>query len=181
MSLFYILNDDDESSEELFNLLNNHFNLYINNYEYLTDTDEDDDDELIEQNDYESVIEYVMNSPEPILILNNRITAVNYHYTNDVQNNSLYDEYSYKNVVTEKVYEDLKKQNLKYKDLDIVEKKENIECPISLEKFNDEDNIIKLNCGHFFHKEPILYWLYMQKNKCPLCRYEYPSINKRIE
>jgi hypothetical protein len=70
--------------------------------------------------------------------------------------------------------------NIKYKDLDEVEKKENIECSISLEKFNEEDYIIKLDCGHFFHKEPILYWLYMQKNKCPLCRYEYPFINKRI-
>jgi hypothetical protein len=146
--LLYILNDDDESSEELFHLLNSHFIVY-NNYEYFSDTDEDDE------------LNNIWNS-------------------NEIQNNSLYDEYTYKNVVTEEVYEYLKTQNIKYKDLDEVEKKENIECSISLEKFNEEDCIIKLHCGHFFHKEPILYWLYMQKNKCPLCRYEYPFINKRI-
>ena len=99
----------------------------------------------------------------------------------DMQNQSLYDIYHYKSVVTEEVYENLKKQNIKYKDLSDVEKKENVECSISLEKFNDEDDIIKLNCGHFFHKQPILYWLYMQKNKCPICRYSYPFIEKRIE
>jgi hypothetical protein len=148
-NLLYLLNDDDDSTAELFYLLNSNFVVY-NNYEYFSDTDEDDE-------------------------------LINIWNSNEIQNNSLYDEYTYKDVVTEEVYENLKTQNIKYKDLDEVEKKENIECSISLEKFNEEDYIIKLDCGHFFHKEPILYWLYMQKNKCPLCRYEYPSINKRIE
>jgi hypothetical protein len=147
-NLLYLLNDDDDSSAELFYLLNSNFVVY-NNYEYFSDTDEDDE-------------------------------LINIWNSNEIQNNSLYDEYTYKDVVTEEVYENLKTQNIKYKDLDEVEKKENIECSISLEKFNEEDYIIKLDCGHFFHKEPILYWLYMQKNKCPLCRYEYPFINKRI-
>jgi hypothetical protein len=146
-NLLYLLNDDD-STAELFYLLNSNFVVY-NNYEYFSDTDEDDE-------------------------------LINIWNSNEIQNNSLYDEYTYKDVVTEEVYENLKTQNIKYKDLDEVEKKENIECSISLEKFNEEDYIIKLDCGHFFHKEPILYWLYMQKNKCPLCRYEYPFINKRI-
>ena len=83
-------------------------------------------------------------------------------------------------MVTEEVYEKIKKQTIQFKDLEEVEKTKNIDCPISLEKFNNEDYIIKLNCGHIFHKEPILYWLYMQKNKCPICRYEYPFIEKRI-
>jgi hypothetical protein len=147
-NLLYLLNDDDDSTAELFYLLNSNFVVY-NNYEYFSDTDEDDE-------------------------------LINIWNSNEIQNNSLYDEYTYKDVVTEEVYENLKTQNIKYKDLDEVEKKENIECSISLEKFNEEDYIIKLDCGHFFHKEPILYWLYMQKNKCPLCRYEYPFINKRI-
>jgi hypothetical protein len=155
--LLYLLNDDDDSSAELFHLLNSNFVVY-NYYEYFSDADEDD--ELPELINYDE-LNNIWNS-------------------NEIQNNSLYDEYTYKDVVTEEVYENLKTQNIKYKDLDEVEKKENIECSISLEKFNEEDYIIKLDCGHFFHKEPILYWLYMQKNKCPLCRYEYPFINKRI-
>jgi hypothetical protein len=154
--------DDDESSEELFHFLNQHFLLYIpyQNIEYIDD-DESDYDDLPE------LIDDIDNFIDP------------FYYT--VENRSLYDTHIYKNVVTEEVYDDLKKQSKKFKDLEEVEKKENIECAISLEKFNDEDYIIKLNCGHFFHREPILYWLYMQKNKCPICRYEYPFIEKRIE
>ena len=154
--------DDDESSEELFHFLNQHFLLYIpyQNIEYIDD-DESDYDDLPE------LIDDIDNFIDP------------FYYT--VENRSLYDTHIYKNVVTEEVYDDLKKQSKKFKDLEEVEKKENIECAISLEKFNDEDYIIKLNCGHFFHREPILYWLYMQKNKCPVCRYEYPFIEKRIE
>jgi len=154
--------DDDESSEELFHFLNQHFLLYIpyQNIEYIDD-DESDYDDLPE------LIDDIDNFIDP------------FYYT--VENRSLYDTHIYKNVVTEEVYGDLKKQSKKFKDLEEVEKKENIECAISLEKFNDEDYIIKLNCGHFFHREPILYWLYMQKNKCPICRYEYPFIEKRIE
>jgi len=153
---------DDESSEELFHFLNQHFLLYIpyQNIEYIDD-DESDYDDLPE------LIDDIDNFIDP------------FYYT--VENRSLYDTHIYKNVVTEEVYDNLKKQSKKFKDLEEVEKKENIECAISLEKFNDEDYIIKLNCGHFFHREPILYWLYMQKNKCPICRYEYPFIEKRIE
>jgi hypothetical protein len=158
---FYTLSDD-ESSEDLFHFLNQHFILFIPNRNTLY-IEEDSDDELPE------LIDDIDDFIEP------------FYYTNEINNNSLYDTYIYKNVITEDVYDNLKKQNIKFKDLEEVEKKENIECPISLEKFNDDDSIIKLNCGHFFHREPILYWLYMQKNKCPVCRYEYPFIEKRIE
>jgi hypothetical protein len=43
-------------------------------------------------------------------------------------------------VVTEEVYDKLKKQSIQFKDLEEVEKIKNIDCPISLEKFNNEDN-----------------------------------------
>jgi hypothetical protein len=161
---FYSLSNDDESSDDLFYFLNQHFILFIPNYDtpYIDNDDDSDDDEL----------------PELIDDINEPFNYIEPFY---IQNRSLYDTYRYKNVITEEVYDNLKKQNMKFKDLEEVEKKENIECSISLEKFNDEDYIIKLNCGHFFHREPILYWLYMQKNKCPLCRYEYLFIEKRIE
>jgi hypothetical protein len=130
------------------------FRLFINNYQiqYISDTDDEELPELIDE-----LPEFINNFLEPPIIHN-----------------------EYKCVVTEEVYEKLKKQTIKFKDLEEVEKTKNIDCPISLEKFNNEDYIIKLNCGHIFHKEPILYWLYMQKNKCPICRYEYPFIEKRI-
>jgi hypothetical protein len=151
---FYILSDDEEPSEEFFYFLSQDFRLFINNYQiqYISDTDDEELPELIDE-----LPELVNNFVEP-------------HFIHD----------EYKCVVTEEVYEKLKKQSIKFKDLEEVEKTKNIDCPISLEKFNNEDYIIKLNCGHIFHKEPILYWLYMQKNKCPICRYEYPFIEKRI-
>ena len=153
-----LLNEEEITSEQLFYFINQHISIYINHNEYISDTDSDDDiPELHELTDDD----YFIN-------------------TSEIQEQSLYDTHLYKSVVTEEVYESLKKQSIKFKDLCEVEKIENVECPISLEKFNEEDYIIQLKCGHFFHKEPILYWLYMQKNKCPICRYEYPFIEKRI-
>ena len=159
---FYILSDDEEPSEVFFTLLSQDFTLFINNYQiqYISDNDDEELPELID--DLSELIE--LELPE---LVNNFIEP---HFIHD----------EYKCVVTEEVYENLKKQSIKFKDLEEVEKTKNIDCPISLENFNNEDYIIKLNCGHIFHKEPILYWLYMQKNKCPICRYEYPFIEKRI-
>jgi hypothetical protein len=159
---FYILSDDEEPSEVFFTLLSQDFTFFINNYQiqYISDNDDEELPELID--DLSELIE--LELPE---LVNNFIEP---HFIHD----------EYKCVVTEEVYENLKKQSIKFKDLEEVEKTKNIDCPISLENFNNEDYIIKLNCGHIFHKEPILYWLYMQKNKCPICRYEYPFIEKRI-
>jgi hypothetical protein len=162
-SSFYILSEDEDSSDDLFYFLN-HFTLFINNQhiQYISDTETESGNESDEIPDLIDDDYFI----EPF---------------QQLQHQSLYDRYIYKNVITEDVYDNLKNQFIKYKDLNEVEKTENKECSISLEKFNDEDYIIKLNCGHFFHKEPILYWLYMQKNKCPICRYEYPFVEKRIE
>jgi hypothetical protein len=48
-------------------------------------------------------------------------------------------------------------------------------CPISTEKFEEGETIVKLPCNHVFSKEPIMIWLQKESNKCPLCRYELPS------
>jgi hypothetical protein len=165
---FYILSDDEEPSEEFFTFLSQEFRLFINNYhiQYISDTDDEELPELIDE-----LSELIDDLPE---LIDELPELVN----NFIEPPFIHDEY--KCVVTEEVYDKLKKQSIQFKDLEEVEKIKNIDCPISLEKFNNEDYIIKLNCGHIFHKEPILYWLYMQKNKCPICRYEYPFIEKRI-
>ena len=49
---------------------------------------------------------------------------------------------------------------------------DNSKCPISLQKFEDEDKIIKLKCGHIFKEEYIKEWLSESSNKCPVCREE---------
>ena len=46
------------------------------------------------------------------------------------------------------------------------------QCSISLMDFEDEDEIIKLPCGHYFELGSIKHWLMECSNKCPVCREE---------
>lgn len=67
-------------------------------------------------------------------------------------------------VMTYKQYKDSLENGIKVDD--------NSKCPISLQKFEDEDKIIKLKCGHIFHSKYIKEWLSESSNKCPVCRKE---------
>jgi hypothetical protein len=49
---------------------------------------------------------------------------------------------------------------------------ESCECLICMDEFNKEDDIIKTNCKHLFHKNCIKTWLCEESNKCPICRIE---------
>ena len=42
-------------------------------------------------------------------------------------------------------------------------------CPITQEAFNSEDNIVLLNCGHYFKKDGFLVWA-RRSRSCPSCR-----------
>ena len=74
------------------------------------------------------------------------------------------------------------KVTLKTDDFDKLEKKlykdikDNNEvpkqCSISLMDFEDNDEIIKLPCGHYFELSSIKHWLIECNNKCPICREE---------
>mgnify|MGYP001464308136 CR=1 FL=1 len=44
-------------------------------------------------------------------------------------------------------------------------------CPICLDDFNKEKEIIVLKCDHIYHKECIIEWVKMNIS-CPLCRSE---------
>jgi hypothetical protein len=46
----------------------------------------------------------------------------------------------------------------------------NDKCNICLDEFVLEQNVILLNCKHFFHNECIKNWLTNQSTKCPICR-----------
>ena len=48
-----------------------------------------------------------------------------------------------------------------------------ITCPISLEDFQEGDEIIKLPCLHYFLKLPIYNWLQNESASCPICRYQF--------
>ena len=51
-------------------------------------------------------------------------------------------------------------------------------CPITLESFIEKEVVIKLPCNHVFKEHAIMKWLVEESNKCPVCRYELPSIKK---
>ena len=58
---------------------------------------------------------------------------------------------------------------LLYRD---IENPQSSSCPISLEPFNDEDEVMRLNtCGHYFLKDKIMSW-FQSHVHCPLCRFD---------
>jgi len=87
---------------------------------------------------------------------------------------SLYDRNPIKNVVTEEVKNGL--STIKFKDAKDREK--NDKCSISMEKFNEDDDIIQLPCNHCFCIEPIMQWLTEESCECPICRYKFDSVEK---
>lgn len=52
-------------------------------------------------------------------------------------------------------------------------------CPITCDDFEDGEELLQLPCNHYFNKEAILKWLEESSNKCPICRYELPSKEKK--
>jgi hypothetical protein len=42
-------------------------------------------------------------------------------------------------------------------------------CPITQETFNPEDNVVLLECGHYFKKDGFLVWA-RRSRSCPSCR-----------
>jgi hypothetical protein len=92
----------------------------------------------------------------------------------NILHQSLYDRNPIKNVVTEEVKNGL--STIKFKDAKDREK--NDKCLISMEKFDEEDDIIQLPCSHCFCVEPIVQWLTEESCECPVCRYKFDSMEK---
>jgi hypothetical protein len=99
---------------------------------------------------------------------------------NSILNMSLNDPHQniYKNVINETGEAVIK--TMKYNKDDFEDQEM---CIITLNSFNEGDDIAKLPCGHIFNKVGILKWLKTEDARCPICRTELPSIqvNKNIE
>jgi len=53
----------------------------------------------------------------------------------------------------------------------------NIQCPISLENFNDNDTVTVIRyCGHIFNTEQLNTW-FRSNCRCPICRYDVRTYN----
>ena len=72
-----------------------------------------------------------------------------------------------KKVLLNSDFEKLKKK--KFNNNEALEKEYNLECPISLKDFNNNDEIIVLPCNHIFLEENIKKWLTLSSNDCPIC------------
>jgi hypothetical protein len=72
-------------------------------------------------------------------------------------------------VITNESFDKLRK--CKYVELNDDIKKKNPKCMITLETFNDDDNIIVLPCDHAFLYDEITDWLKNNSYKCPSCRH----------
>lgn len=87
---------------------------------------------------------------------------------------SLYEKPAYKKVISEDA---LKKITpILYRELSDSDKLANSSCCISYDEFHDEDEVIQLECSHVFLKEPILHWLQNENSICPVCRFQFESI-----
>jgi Ring finger domain len=56
----------------------------------------------------------------------------------------------------------------------------NTSCPISMEEFSDNDNVIMIRyCGHIFNTENLTNW-FRNNCRCPVCRYDIREYNVNI-
>ncbi len=96
---------------------------------------------------------------------------------NNILHESLYDRNPIRNVVDENVIQDTL---VSKKYATIFDKDEHKKCAISLDYFNDDDDVIQLPCNHCFFVEPIMQWLTNESCECPICRYKLESVEKRV-
>ena len=87
---------------------------------------------------------------------------------------SLYDKPAYKKIISEDALSKITPKL--YRELSDSDKLANPSCCISYDEFHDEDEVIQLECGHVFLKEPILHWLQNENSICPVCRFQFDSI-----
>ena len=107
-------------------------------------------------------------------LLNQRSNS-NHQALNDLLERTLYQKSEYKYILSEEGKEELKEIAFS-KDLSC-----NDSCPISQSNFEEGELITLLPCNHAFDTTNILYWLENEKAECPVCRYELPCIEKKIE
>jgi hypothetical protein len=135
-----------------------------------------------------SIIENIRSTESNLLILSSlprRIPITssisNNDYFSDLLNETFINQNNYKKykkVTNKETITSLKEKHFNLKEAQ--EKNQNIICPISLTKFEEDDVIIELSCNHIFSKDDILKWLSEESNSCPICRKELDYEEIRI-
>jgi len=57
-----------------------------------------------------------------------------------------------------------------FNELPVITNITNCECSICIEEIKEEEEVIRLNCNHYFHKNCIRSHLINYNSNCPLCR-----------
>lgn len=97
--------------------------------------------------------------------------------SNNILQESLYDRNPIRNVVDDNI---IHGTLISKKYTDIFDKDGHNRCAITLEYFNDDDDVIQLPCNHCFFVDPIMQWLTTESCECPICRYKLDSVEKRV-
>jgi len=97
-------------------------------------------------------------------------------------NNELMQEYFqnlFQNVIVSPTAEQIENATEVFsytEDLDLI----NHSCPITLEEFQENDNIRRIrHCGHCFNEESIQHW-FRNNVRCPVCRLDIRDISENI-
>ena len=80
----------------------------------------------------------------------------------------------YKNVICDEELDKLIAKKTIYKKID------KVICPITQVEFEDQQEILTLDCEHCFDYNAILHWLKEEKSECPVCRFTYKSKEIKI-
>ena len=96
---------------------------------------------------------------------------------NYVEERSLREQKKYKYVISEAGKNQLKQ--IKYKSTCKLTCNQDT-CSITLNKFVENEILIKLPCNHIFSKDAILQWLENEHAHCPMCNHKLDSIKKEI-
>jgi hypothetical protein len=91
-----------------------------------------------------------------------------------VLTNSFNETSLYKQVICDAELTKLKNSKFKYT------KMQDDTCPITQLEFEEQQDIIKLDCNHCFDAEAIIQWLTEEKSECPVCRFTYKSQEIKI-
>lgn len=175
-------NQREKKFEHYFNIVynypklknNNRYNQNIFNIENNVDNTFENDEDY-EKKD-EKILENITNSEEKFSINENieenidiksEVESNNTNSNEDINESEEIDEL----LIYENPIEDEIMENLPVTKLNDIEKlsDENRKCPICLEFFDKDDNIIYLPCIHIYHEECIKRWFKCQ-DFCPICR-----------
>ena len=175
------INTQNESNNVIFN--SNLQNQDVGNSEN-DDSDSENDDSDSDDSEIDDVNETVFSFATTITS-NNNASNITTNISNSISN-QLGDSEVFLNIFNslinnigsnEETYEDIKvtldKEDislLKEYKYEPLEKKE--KCTICLESFDENQDIIELDCKHKFHKNCIMEWLDKYDYKCPICRKE---------